>query len=145
LGRHGIRVQFEGSDGERYTIKVEGRLSRDKVLHLMDMYELLGQEKAIEVIPADTKYGRIKALVAEEFILKQFTSDQIRDAFESKYSQPIKLAEVSTYLSRMNNQGDVMRQRRGRKWLYTLTSPNQVETSKSDLQKSAQFNKIIER
>jgi len=111
----------------------------------MDMYELLGQEKAIEVIPADTKYGRIKALVAEEFILKQFTSDQIRDAFESKYSQPIKLAEVSTYLSRMNNQGDVMRQRRGRKWLYTLTSPNQVETSKSDLQKSAQFNKIIER
>jgi hypothetical protein len=145
LGRQ-VKVQFEGSDGERYTIKLEGSLSRDKVMRIMDMYELLAREEgskpeAVE----DTLYGKIQRLVDEKFTLKQFTSDQIRNSFEDIYNQPIKLAEVSTYLSRMNDQGIVNRRRRGRKWLYSLTPPTRVGTPQIIPRPRTRFNQIIDR
>jgi hypothetical protein len=76
LGRQ-VKVQFEGSDGERYTIKLEGALSRDKVMRIMDMYELLAREENSKPTPGeDTLYSKIQSLINEKFILKQFTSDK---------------------------------------------------------------------
>jgi hypothetical protein len=145
LGRQ-VKVQFEGSDGERYTIKLEGSLSRDKVMRIMDMYELLAREDGSKPEPVeDTLYGKIQRLVDEKFTLKQFTSDQIRDTFEDTFNQPIKLAEVSTYLSRMNDQGIVSRRRRGRKWLYSLTPPARVETPQVMPRPMTRFSQIIDR
>jgi len=145
LGRQ-VKIQFEGSDGERYTIKLEGSLSRDKVLRIMDMYELLAREESTKPEPTDDSlYGKIQGLVDEKFTLKQFTSDQIRDMFEDTYNQPIKLAAVSTYLLRMNDQGIVARTRRGRKWLYSLTPPRGIQTSQMMPSQRTRFSQIIDR
>lgn len=145
MGRQ-VKVQFEGSDGERYTIKLEGTLSRDKVMRIMDMYELLAQEENSKPTPGeDTLYSRIQTLINEKFTLKQFTSDQIRDMFEDTYNQPMKLAEVSTYLSRMNDQGIVARIKRGRKWLYSLVPPARIQTPQVTPKQRTRFSQIIDR
>ena len=145
MGRQ-VKVQFEGSDGERYTIKLEGALSRDKVMRIMDMYELLAREENSKPTPGeDTLYSKIQSLINEKFILKQFTSDQIRNTFEDTYNQPIKLAEVSTYLSRMNDQGIVARSKRGRKWLYSLVPPARIQTPQVIAKQRTRFSQIIDR
>jgi hypothetical protein len=141
-----VKVQFEGSDGERYTIKLEGTLSRDKVMRIMDMYELLAwEENSKPTQSEDTLYGRIQGLINEKFTLKQFTSDQIRDTFEDTYNQPIKLAEVSTYLSRMNDQRIVARSKHGRKWLYSLVPPARTQTPQVIPEHRTRFSQIIDR
>jgi hypothetical protein len=146
LGRNTVRIQFEGSDGERYTIKLEGNISRDKVSRIIDMYDLLAKRnKDSNLLQDDTMYSRLRRFVADEFTFKKFTSDQLREAFEDRYNQPMKLAAVSTYLSRMSNVGEVSRVKRGRKWIYRFSIPSGVGPEGSDLQRRIQFNKIIER
>jgi hypothetical protein len=143
LGNRSVRLQFEGSDGERYTIKLEGRLSKDKVLRLMDMYELLARENETNSADESTVFGRIKNLITQDFTFKQFTSDQIRDAFEDTYNQPMKLAEVSTYLTRMTDLKEVSRVKQGRKWLYKLSPLSEAFEPVSN--QNRQFRQIIDR
>jgi hypothetical protein len=115
-------------------------------MRIMDMYELLAREENSKPEPAeDTLYGRIQSLVNEKFTLKQFTSDQVRNAFEDTYNQPIKLAEVSTYLSRMNDQGTLVRRKRSRKWLYSLIPPERIQTPQVIPHQRTRFNQIIDR
>jgi len=146
LGRNTVRIQFEGSDGERYTIKLEGNISKDKVSRIIDMYDLLAKRnESSDLLQDDTTYSQLRRFVAEEFTFKKFTSDQLQEAFENRYHHPMKLAAVSTYLSRMNNVGEVSRVKRGRKWIYRLPTPSEVESQGSDLQRRIQFSKIIDR
>lgn len=115
-------------------------------MRIMDMYELLAREENFKPeLSDDTLFGRIHNLVNEKFILKRFTSDQVRDAFEDTYNQPIKLAEVSTYLSRMNDQGIVVRTKHGRKWLYSLVSLARVQTPDALPRRGTRFSQIIDR
>jgi hypothetical protein len=124
LAKRAVKIEFEGSDGERYTIKLEGVLSKDKVMRVMDMYELLATEEKAENMPlANTMYGKVQTLILDKFTFKRFTSDELRNAFEDTYDHPIKLAAVSTYLARMSDQGTVIRSKHGRKWLYMAAQP----------------------
>jgi hypothetical protein len=146
LGRHAVRIQFEGSGGERYTIKLEGSLSKDKVMRVMDMYELLAKEESSKTTQTDdTLYGKVQNLISEEFMFKRFTSDQIRDAFEDTYNQPMKLAAISTYLLRMNDQNLISRSKRGRKWVYTLAPSTTIQTPSAMRQQGTRFSQIIDR
>jgi hypothetical protein len=115
-------------------------------MRIMDMYELLAREDGSKLEPTeDTLYSRVQNLINEKFALKQFTSDQIRDTFEDMYNQPIKLAEISTYLSRMNDQGSLDRRKRGRKWLYSLVPPEGIQTPQTTLRQRTRFSQIIDR
>jgi hypothetical protein len=111
----------------------------------MDVYELLAQEDNASVTDENSVFGRIKALVTEEFASVRFNSDQVRRAFEDRYDRAIELAEISTYLSRMNEQGKVDRVKRGRGWLYTVPGPVQTPTSHFMTDQKARFKEIIER
>lgn len=109
----------------------------------MDMYELLAQDDKERTTDEESVFGRIRILIDEQFTFKKFTSDQVRDAFQDRYNQPIKLAEISTYLARMTDLQEVNRVRRGRKWLYTL--PSLTAASQAIDDRRAQFRRIIER
>jgi len=130
LLKRAVRIEFEGDDGEKYTIKLEGRLSKDKVMRIMDMYELLsGNDQPRQEPEEDTCYGRIKHLVANRFTLRRFTSDQLRETYEDVYNEPVKIATISTYLTRMVEQGSLSRSRRGRKWTYSHITTSTPERS----------------
>ena len=44
-----IRIDMEDSDGARYNIKLEGNVTRDKVLKIFEMMDLMNIEEEQEV------------------------------------------------------------------------------------------------
>jgi hypothetical protein len=121
LPRRAVKIEFEGKDGERYTIKLEGKISKEKVLKMMDMYELLThQNDEADDIDLASAFGKVQSLIKNDFALRQFSSDEVQELFEDRFQQPISLAAVGVYLLRLVDQGVLRRSKKGRKWFYKL-------------------------
>ena len=98
-----IRIDVEDSDGATYDIKVEGNVTREKVLKIFEMLELMNIEaEDANTIPS-TVGSKIWHIVEKHYPVGTFTSTGIREKYEDEYNEPIKLSIISTYLSRFNN------------------------------------------
>jgi len=111
-------VDFEDGEGGKYTVSLEGTISKEKVLKIMDLVELLGVSEEHTQFSDETTIGRLHQLIEKKFPLGHFTSNEILESYEDEYGQPIRLATVSTYLSRFADQGILLRNRTGISWAY---------------------------
>ena len=109
---------MEDSDGARYNIKLEGNVTRDKVLKIFEMMDLMNIEEEQEVTNIDSVNVKIWHIVDKFFPVGKFTSTNILEKYEDEYNEPIKLSVISTYLSRFSTKGRVNRTRTGREWIY---------------------------
>ncbi len=109
---------MEDSDGARYNIKLEGNVTRDKVLKIFEMMDLMNIEEEKEITNIDSINAKIWHIVDKFFPVGKFTSTNILEKYEDEYNQPIKLSVISTYLSRFSTKGKVNRTRTGREWIY---------------------------
>jgi len=109
---------MEDSDGARYDIKLEGNVTRDKVLKIFEMMDLMYIEEEQEVTNVDSVGAKIWYVVDKFFPMGKFTSTNILEKYEDEYNEPIKLSVISTYLSRFSTKGRVNRTRTGREWTY---------------------------
>jgi len=110
------KVKFEVLDqeGNRFTIAFEGRVTRDKVLQVIDLVELLGgvpapgsnTERSYEEL---SKVERIQELIKQQFPAGWFSSRDVQDAYENAFNQPIGLSTVATYLTRLSEKGILIR------------------------------------
>jgi hypothetical protein len=102
-----MRVEVFDGSGNRYTVTFEGRVTREKAIHLLDIVELLGgipEEENPELVNATSKRSkvdRVRQIVEKYFPIMWFTSTDVQTAYEQEFKQPISLSMVSTYLSRM--------------------------------------------
>jgi len=107
------RVKIEVADGDRekVTITLEGDMSRERILHLMDLLQLLDiTDKARPEEPEElSKFEKVRLLIKRKFPTGWFTSQDIMVAYEDSYDEPIGLSTVSTYLVRLVDRGDVTR------------------------------------
>ncbi|MCJ7610191.1 hypothetical protein MUP00_11105 [Candidatus Bathyarchaeota archaeon] len=107
------RVKIEVADGDRekVTITLEGDMSRERILHLMDLLQLLNiTDKARPEEPEElSKFEKVRLLIKRKFPTGWFTSQDIMVAYEDSYDEPIGLSTVSTYLVRLVDRGDVTR------------------------------------
>jgi len=107
------RVKIEVADGnrEKVTITLEGDMSRERILHLMDILQLLDiTEKAKPQEPEEiSKFEKIRLLIRRKFPTGWFTSQDVMVAYEDSYEEPVGLSTVSTYLVRLVDRGDVTR------------------------------------
>jgi len=113
-----IRIDMEDSDGARYNIKLEGNVTRDKVLKIFEMMDLMNIEEEQEVTNIDSVNAKIWHVVDKYFPVGKFTSTNILEKYEDEYNEPVKLSVISTYLSRFSTKGRVNRTRTGREWIY---------------------------
>ena len=113
-----IRIDMEDSDGARYNIKLEGNVTRDKVLKIFEMMDLMNIEEEKEVTNIDSLNAKIWHIVDKFFPVGKFTSTNILEKYEDEYNEPVKLSIISTYLSRFSTKGRVNRTRTGREWIY---------------------------
>jgi hypothetical protein len=106
-------VEVVDEDGNRYTIILEGVVTREKALHVLDIVELLGgvRDDLGESCKENSvsKVARTRALIQKRFPFTWFSSREIQDSFEREYREPIPLSTVSTYLSRMTSHGLLIR------------------------------------
>ena len=118
MAKKRIRIDMEDSDGARYDIKLEGNITKDKILKIFEMMDLMNIEE--EEIPTnmDSIGSKIWNIVDKFFPMGKFTSTNILEKYEDEYNEPVKLSIISTYLSRFATKGRVNRTRTGREWTY---------------------------
>jgi len=109
---------MEDSDGAKYDIKIEGNVTREKVLKIFEMMDLMNIEEGPEALNLDSTGSKIWNIVDRHFPVGRFTSSTILEKYEDEYDEPIKLSIISTYLSRFANKNRVERFKTGRAWTY---------------------------
>ncbi len=113
-----IRIDMEDTDGARYDIKLEGNVTREKVLKIFEMMDLMNIEEEQETTNMDSIGSKIWHIVDKFFPMGKFTSTNILEKYEDEYNEPVKLSIISTYLSRFSTKGKIDRIRTGREWTY---------------------------
>ncbi len=119
LQRKAIRLEFEDNEGARYFFKLEGSVSRDKIIKLLDMYEIISEteSKKTPIKDENTLVNRIEKII-NDFSTKKFSSKTILEAYEDKFNESIKLSIISTYLRRLSDRGQLIREKKGKEWIY---------------------------
>ena len=118
MAKKRIRIDMEDQDGARYDIKLEGNVTREKVLKIFEMMDLMNIEEEQEAANMDSTGSKIWHVVDKFFPLGKFTSTNILEKYEDEFNEPIKLSIISTYLARFSSKGRVGRARTGREWTY---------------------------
>jgi hypothetical protein len=118
MAKKRIRIDMEDSDGARYDIKLEGNVTREKILKIFEMMDLMNIEEEQKVTNMDSVGSKIWNIVDKFFPMGKFTSTNILEKYEDEYNEPVKLSVISTYLSRFSTKGRVNRTRTGREWTY---------------------------
>lgn len=118
---------MEDSDGAKYDIKLEGNVTRDKVLKIFEMMDLMNIEEGPEALNLDSIGSKIWHIIDKQFPVGKFTSTEILEKYEDEYNEPIKLSIISTYLARFAQKGRVQRAKSGREWTYQVIKLTQKQ------------------
>ena len=124
-----IRIDVTDKDGVKFDLKLEGNVTREKVLKIFELMELANIEEPSTTTPnTSTVGGKIWAVVDKYFPTGMFTSNDILEKYEDEYNEPIKLSIISTYLARFTSKNKTERARKGREWTYqALRIPQKAE------------------
>ena len=110
-----IRIEVYDESGNRYTITLEGRISRKNVLKLLDIVELLGgiheETSFISSEKGLTKFEKIRSIIENNFSSSWFSARDVQIKYENTMGEHIGLSTVSTYLSRLSDRGLLVKQK----------------------------------
>jgi hypothetical protein len=110
---------MDDGEGGKYALSVEGNITREKILKVFELMQLLDMEQVSEKEPDSNSVGsKIWSLVENRFNFGDFTSSSLLEAYEDEYNEPVKLSVVSTYLARFADRGMLARNRGRKEWLY---------------------------
>jgi hypothetical protein len=127
MAKKRIRIDMEDSDGARFDIKIEGNVTREKVLKIFEMMDLMNIEEEREPTNMDSVGSKIWHIVDKFFPMGKFTSSTILEKYEDEFNEPVKLSVISTYLSRFSSKGRIDRVRTGREWTYQTIKISQKQ------------------
>ncbi len=118
MARKKIRIQLDDGKGGKYSLSVEGNVTREKIIKVFELMELLDMEKVEEGANLNSIGSKILNIVGNKFSFGDFTSSELLEAYEDEFNEPVKLSVISTYLSRYADRGVLERTRNSREWLY---------------------------
>ena len=114
-----IRIDVQDKDGAKYDFKIEGNVTKEKVLKIFELMDLINIEE--EQAPnLDSVGGKIWNIIENSFPTGKFTSSDVLEMYEDEYNEPIKLSIISTYLARFASKNKIERTRIGREWSYQV-------------------------
>ena len=118
MARKKIRIQLDDGEGGKYSLSVEGNVTREKIIKVFELMDLLDMEKVEGEANLNSVGSKIWNLVENKFSFGDFTSSELLEAYEDEFNQPVKLSVISTYLSRFTDRGALERKRNSREWQY---------------------------
>jgi Penicillinase repressor len=125
-----IKIELEDDEGTKYTLALEGTVSRDKLMKAMDMLEVMDVplEHSRKAPDEGTFFGKVQTVLETTFAAGDFSSSDVARELEDKYNQPVKLSTISTYLARLADKDYIKRERFGNSWVYrrVYLKPTQV-------------------
>ncbi len=119
--RRRIKIELEDGDGTKFTLSLEGKVSREKLMKAADMLEVMDVPLESDHRPKPdeaTFFGKVTSLIESAFSAGDFSSSDVTRAFEDKYGEPARLSTISTYLSRLVDREYLKRERFGNSWVY---------------------------
>ena len=131
LARKRIRIDLEDNDGARYNFSLDGNVTKDKMLKIFELMDLMNIEEPEQSAQLDSIGSKIWNIVDKYHPIGKFTSSIILEKYEDEYEEPIKLSVVSTYLSRFASRGRVVREKQGKEWAYQILKIAQRERDSS--------------
>lgn len=131
-----LKIEFCDENGEQVTVALSGALSKEKLFKLLELFDI--NERAV----ANTKTlktirDKILNIINSKLNNSWFTSKELASIYFEQYHESIKPSTISTYLSRLYNNGYLERNGNRSCWQYRLvtkTSKN-VETFIKELYK----------
>ena len=114
-----IRIDVQDKDGAKYDFKIEGNVTKEKVLKIFELMDLINIEED-QAPNLDSVGGKIWRVVGNSFPTGRFTSSEVLEKYEDEYTEPIKLSVISTYLARFASRNRIERTRTGREWSYQI-------------------------
>ena len=129
--RKRIKIELEDEEGTKYTLALEGTVSRDKLMKAMDMLEVMDVplERSGRAPDEGTFFGKVQTLLETTFAAGDFSSSDVAREFEDKYGQPVKLSTISTYLARLADKQYIKRERFGNSWVYRRVYLKQTQVA----------------
>lgn len=127
MARKRIRIDLEDSDGAKYNFSLEGNVTREKMLKIFELMNLMNIEEPEGAAQLDSIGAKIWNIIDKNFPIGKFTSSMILEKYEDEYGEPIKLSVISTYLSRFAVKGKVAREKNGKEWAYQILKVAQRE------------------
>lgn len=118
--RKRVKVEFQDDTGTKYSLAVEGRISREKVLKIIDLMELVEGDHSLQppLIDKSSVFGKVMGIIDSSYQGKDFSTADIARDYEEEQLESISLSTVSTYLSRLTERGTLQRQKFGNSWVY---------------------------
>ena len=139
-GKKRFKIELEDTEGSKYNLSLEGNISKDKIMKIVEFMDLLNIESNgnsknetysnNRSTPASVG-DRIWSLIEGKFPYGGFTSTDILELYEDQYNEPIKLSIISTYLSRYSERGRLVRSRQGKEWIYKMTRQQSMQPQPS--------------
>jgi hypothetical protein len=127
MARKRIRIDLEDSEGAKYNFSLEGNVTREKMLKIFELMNLMNIEEPETSAQLDSIGAKIWNVIDKNFPIGKFTSSMILEKYEDQYEEPIKLSVISTYLSRFAVKGKVVREKQGKEWTYQILKITQKE------------------
>ena len=127
LTRKKIRIDLEDADGAKYNLSLEGNVTRDKMLKIFELMDLINIEEPDDQVQLDSIGSKIWNIIDKQFPIGKFTSSMVLEKYEDEYGEPVKLSVISTYLSRFALKGRVVREKKGKEWAYQTLKIAQKE------------------
>ncbi|HET7337444.1 MAG TPA: hypothetical protein VFJ23_06085 [Candidatus Nitrosotalea sp.] len=131
MARKRIRIDLEDSDGAKYNFSLEGNVTREKMLKIFELMNLMNIEEPEATAQLDSIGAKIWNVIDKNFPIGKFTSSMILEKYEDEYEEPIKLSVISTYLSRFAVKGRVAREKQGKEWAYQILKIAQREKNQT--------------
>lgn len=107
-------------DAAGMRLRVEGSITKEKILKIFEMMNILDNENEPETPKLDSINAKIWHIIDKYYPAGRFTSSDILEKYEDEYNEPIKLSTISTYLSRFSLRRKVQRNKMGREWSYQM-------------------------
>jgi DNA-binding transcriptional ArsR family regulator len=121
-----MRVEVYDESGNRYTVSLEGRVTRKKALRILDMVELLGGmpggKSEIETPFEDSKIDKVRFIVEKHLPLIWFSAKDAQLIYEKEMNEQISLSTITTYLSRLSERGMLLKNKKANRVLFRLVS-----------------------
>ena len=127
MARKRIRIDLEDADGAKYNFSLEGNVTRENMLKIFELMNLMNIEEPEAGAQLDSIGAKIWNVIDKNFPIGKFTSSMILEKYEDEYEEPIKLSVISTYLSRFAVKGKVAREKQGKEWSYQILKIAQRE------------------
>lgn len=133
-----MKIEFCDGNGEQVTVAVNGQFSKERLLQIIGLFDNNQYQQPLIPI-TKTSMDKIVDLIKTKLNNSWFTSKDISLIYTEQHRENIKSSTISTYLTRLYNNGYIERKGNRSCWQYKLiinfAADNDVKTFINDLNK----------